>query len=353
MRQAEMLASTAPSRGLGARSLFLVWGPPSHGPRSIVFARELGIEAFFLVATRRRGMLAGLYKYPVQAAKTVGLLVRRRPRVVFVQNPPSFAPILVWLYSALTGARFVVDAHSGAMQFRFWTRPRFLYRAMARAAVTTIVTNDRFAATIRGYGGRALVVADIPTTYPAAAAHPVPQGFNVMMVSSFAWDEPLEEVIAAARSMPEVGFFVTGDPARLGDGVPRDIPGNVHLTGFLPEEDYYALMAACDAVLCLTKRDDTMQRGACEAVWVGRPIVTSDWRVLRDTFGAGAAYADNTEEGIRGAILDVARDPGRYAGEIERLRIEHRLAWDRALRSLDALLGDRAGPRGHGGGDAG
>jgi glycosyltransferase involved in cell wall biosynthesis len=339
MKQAETFAAAAPTLGLGARSLFLVWGPPSHGPRSIVFARELGIEASFLVATRRRGMLAGLYKYPVQAAKTIGLLLRRRPRVVFVQNPPSFAPILVWIYCALSGARFVVDAHSGAMQFRFWTRPRFLYRAMARAAVTTIVTNDRFAATIRGYGGRALVVADIPTTYPSTGAYAVPDGFNVMMVSSFAWDEPLDEVLAAARSMPEVGFFVTGDPARLGDGVPQDIPVNVHLTGFLPEDDYYALMAASDAVMCLTKRDDTMQRGACEAVWVGRPIVTSHWRVLRDTFGAGASYADNTVEGIRDAILDVARDPDRYVGEIERLRAEHRLAWDRALRSLDALLG--------------
>jgi glycosyltransferase involved in cell wall biosynthesis len=351
MRQAERVAGSVPTLGLEGRSLFLVWGPPSHGPRSIVFARELGIDVVFLEATRRRGILAGLYKYPVQAAKTARLLLRRRPRVVFAQNPPSFAPLLVWIYCAVTGARFVVDAHSGAMQFRFWTRPRFLYRAMARAAVTTIVTNDRFAATIRGCGGRALVVADIPTTYPTEGTYPVPDGFTVMMVSSFAWDEPLEEVLAAARSMPEVGFFVTGDPARLGDGVPQDIPENVHLTGFLPEDDYYALMAASDAVMCLTKRDDTMQRGACEAVWVGRPIVTSDWRVLQETFGAGAAYADNTEEGIRDAILDVARDPGRYAGEIERLRTEHRLAWDRALRSLDALLAT-PDERPHRGGDA-
>ena len=32
-----------------------------------------------------------------------------------------------------------------------------------------------------------------------------------------------------------------------------------------------------DGILALTTHDHTMQRGACEAVSLGVPIITSDW----------------------------------------------------------------------------
>ena len=56
------------------------------------------------------------------------LLFRRRPKIVFVQSPPSFAVLFVYLYCALTDSRFVVDAHSAAFLYAAWRRPEFLYR---------------------------------------------------------------------------------------------------------------------------------------------------------------------------------------------------------------------------------
>lgn len=154
-----MTASAASVLPTGSTALFVVWGPPSHGPRSRVFARELGIEAHFIFSTRRRGRLIAPLKYGYQAFTTLWLLFRRRPRIVFVQSPPSFATIFVALYSAVTGGRFVIDAHSGAFQSPYWTRPAWLYRLVARRAVATIVTNEHFAASVRSSGSNALVSA--------------------------------------------------------------------------------------------------------------------------------------------------------------------------------------------------
>ena len=336
----DAVAETARSTAVMERDvLFLVWGPPTHGPRSRVFARELGIDIRFVTSTTRRGLLVAPLKYTSQASKTFRLLAARRPRLVFVQSPPTFAVMAVWLYGALTGARFVVDAHSAAMLSAYWTRPRWLYRLIARRALATIVTNEHFAQWIRRSGGRALVIRDIPTSFPAGDTFPVADAFNVMVVNTFAKDEPLSQVIAAADGLNDVVFHVTGDPRRPGAYVPERVPANVRFTGFLPDPEYYALMASSQAVMCLTTRDHTMQRGACEALWMGKPIVTSRWPLLQEYFRAGTVHVANTADGIRNGVREMVQRHAEYEHEIRRPQAERRGAWQTAVGSLHALLG--------------
>ena len=322
-----------PLEHLAGDALFLVWGAPSVGPRSRVFARELGIDVRFVTSLARRGAITAPIRYASQAVKTTRLLLQRRPRLVFVQSPPSLAVMVVGLYAVLTGACYVVDAHSAAMS-PVWTRPRVLHRALARRAAATIVTNDHLARTVRSWGGRALVIRDIPTTFPDLEAVQLPDAFNVMVVSTFAPDEPLEQVVEAARALPEIRFHVTGDPARAGDRLPGRVPDNVRFTGFLPDPAYYGLMQASQAVMCLTTRDHTMQRGACEALSLGRPIVTSDWPLLRTYFHLGTVHVDAAAEAIRAGIEEMVRDHARYTTEIERLQMEQGQEWRGAVEEL-------------------
>ncbi len=317
-------------------ALFLVWGPPGHGPRSAVFARALGIPVVFVEANPGRGAAAGMIKYPVQAVKTWRLLRRLRPSIVIVQNPPSFAPLFVGLVSS---ARLLIDSHSDAMQAWYWTRPRFVYRWLARRAVTTIVTNEVFAARIRDWGASATVIRDIPGRFPEGGLPVVEDRPVITVVSTFAPDEPLEEVVAAARRVPGVVFKVTGNPRRADPALVTDLPENLHLTGFLPENDYYQLLRDSVAVMCLTTRPDTMQRGACEALSLGRPIITSDTDLLRSYFSQGTVHVDNTGEGISRAVEEILDELPRYRREIVELQVRQAEEWQTALESLLAVSG--------------
>ena len=322
-------------------TMFLVWGPPSHGPRSRVFARKLGIDDIrFVYSTQRRGALTAPQKYSYQAIQTLRLLFRERPKIVFVQSPPSFAVLFVYIYCLFAGGRYVVDAHSAAMSGKYWSRPRWFIRFLARRAVATIVTNEHFADQIESWGAKALVLRDIPTTFPGDDSYAgLNGGFNVVVVSTFAGDEPLAEVLTAAAGLPDAHFYVTGKKKQADPNLLAQAPQNVHFTDFLPDEDYYGLMRSGDAIMCLTTRNHTMQRGACEALSLGRPIITSDWPLLRGYFSKGTVYVSNDSDGIRSGVQSMQAHYPEYEAGIDDLRNEQAQEWQQQSAELLRLLG--------------
>jgi glycosyltransferase involved in cell wall biosynthesis len=323
----DVRARSSAGTALAARSMFIVWAARHRGTRSAWIAESLAVDELrYFAPTSGRGMAAALRKYPVQLLSTIWALVRARPRILLVQSPPSFAAWTSALYSAVRRSVYLVDAHSDAFERGIWTRPAWITRLVARGAVATIVTNEHWAEMVRGWGGRAICVPSIPVEFAVGGAPALPPGPNVAVVNTWARDEPLREVLEAARELPGVTFHVTGRNDRVAQLDPPPAP-NVHFTGFLAEADYHALLRAADAVVCLTTRNHTMQNGACEALAHGTPIVTSDWPVLRDYFSAGAAHVDNSAEGIKRGVEAVLRDPEAYRTSVRLLREQRTAEW--------------------------
>ena len=323
-------------------ALFLVWGPPRKGARSAALARELGIRVVFTADRWRRGFRAQPMKYPVHVWRTVRTLLRHRPRIVFVQSPPTVAVWLVAMYAALRGARFVIDHHSDAFERARWTRPRWLNRLVARRAAAAFVTDEHWARRLRQDGVRVMVVPDAPTNHDAAPGrHPglVQDSFNIAVVNTWAVDEPLNAVLQAADSLPDVTFHVTGGVARHEETV-ANAPPNVRFTDFLPQPEYIRLLASADAVACMTTRDHTMQRGACEALSLGRPILTSDWPLLRDYFSAGTIHVDGSAAGICSGITRLMADYDRFAAGVVALREQRCAEWAERRATIEGIILD-------------
>lgn len=317
------------------KATFIVWGPPSHGPRSKVFARELGIGSLhYIYPNASRGFFSALYRYSMQAVATWRILRRERAQVVFVQSPPSLAVLCVFAYARATRTHYVVDAHSAAFQYWFWMSPRWLFRLLARNAIATIVTNPHFETTIRQAGGAALVVRDIPTSFERAGEHTLTGKFNIAVVNTFAPDEPLTEILAAAAELPEVQFYVTGKLKNASPALLAHASANVHFTDFLPDAEYYGLLASVDAVMCLTTRDNTMQRGACEALSLGKPIITSNWALLRDYFQQGTVHVANTASDIRRGVQILQAHYHSYETEIFALQSAQQIEWQEKRECL-------------------
>lgn len=334
--------------GTGAalrRALVLAWAPPHKATRSAWLARELGLgEPRYVVPTRRRGLFAGILKYPGQFLATAWLLATLRPRLLLVQSPPSFATWVAAGYTVIHRSTLVIDAHSDAMERVIWLRPFWMTRWVARRAAVTIVTNDHWARTIEGWGGRALVVASVATSHDAGDPPPMYGSINAAVVNTWAPDEPIGAVIDAAATVPDVHFHVTGraEPAA---GLRRPIPPNVHFTGFLTEPAYHGLLKAADVVICLTTRNYTMQNGATEAMSHGTPVITSDWPVLREYFDEGTIYVGDSPEEIAKGVRSFLADPRAAREGMQRLRSRRESEWQQTRRMLIRTLDGRAGDR--------
>ncbi|HVR73494.1 MAG TPA: glycosyltransferase [Planctomycetota bacterium] len=290
-----------PATGDGAISgIFISWAKLR---RADTLAERLGIPSLAIRRLRRgTPLLLTLWKYFLQASETLGALVRRRPRVVFVTSPPIFAALTVWLYALIFRARFVIDFHSGAFLEKEWRRWDWLQRLLARRAALNIVHNDDNAKTAEAWGAPYVVLPSLPPSLePSPGGPPVRSRPLAVYVCSWKSDEPVEALLEAARLTSGVDFRVTG---RAPAGGPSDLPPNVELTGFLGEEEYNQLLRSADVLIALTTRPGTLLYGAQEAIALHKPLVLSRTPTLEAYFPEGTVFVENTAADLRVGILD-------------------------------------------------
>src|SRR5262249_55862654 len=157
----------------------------------------------------------------------------------------------------------------------------------ARRALATVVTNEHLADIVRGWQAPVVVAVDPPIDFPDLGPRQPAAQFTVVVVSTFADDEPIGEVLEAARAPPDVHCAVTGNPVYARPEWLADPPPNVEFTGFLQRDTYYPRIWHANALVVLTTLDHTVLRGAWEALDLAQPLVLSDWPILRQYFHRG------------------------------------------------------------------
>jgi len=319
----------------------IAWAPYSR--RSEMFARELGGTLHCIHYLRFRSPPHAPVKYLLQALRTLHVLFRDRPLAVHVQNPPFVCGLTVALYCWLTDSCYVVEHHSAAFG-RIWGWARPFQKLVMRRAVTNIVTDRHWADVVRSWTGRraqahALVMHDAFLDLPHGRPFAVGPGHNVAFAGTFADDEPLDAVLHAARLLPEVGFYVTGDTTKAPPAVLSQAPPNVTFTGFLDVNgEYLGLLRAVDAVMVLTTRDHTLQLAGCEAIAVGAPLITSDWPYLRELFSTAAVYVPPTADGVREGVIEALERLAELRREADDVRRAQRGRWQAQMAELRDLV---------------
>jgi glycosyltransferase involved in cell wall biosynthesis len=315
--------------------LYLIWAP--YNRRAESFGQGLECEVCFVHYFQYQRMKWSVVKYPLMAFKTLWLLFRKRPDCVILMTPPLFTVLFGYLYCLLMHGKFLIDAHTGSLISRPWTHFRWLHGFLCRRAVRTIVTNEALAELVRSWGGRTLIM-NPPVRFPPIEAGSSGTTRKLAVVTAFSFDEPLSEILRAAREHPDVHFYITGNKAKSKPEILAFESGHIHFTGFLSQTDYLRLLKESDGVLCLTTRDHTLQSGGEEALFMGKPLITSDFRILRDFFRMGTVYVKPEARAIEEGIRLFYRHLKRLAEEMLRLREEYESEWRMKKNHLFQLL---------------
>lgn len=239
-------------------------------------------------------------RYPWSALRTLALLARRRPSLVVVQNPSMALAALACACKRVMGYALAVDRHSnfllGGRRTDGWKARLFMAMSgyTIRNADVTIVTNQEIAAKVVAASGRPFI---LPDPYPDLEVAPLPARRaipEIVFVCSWAPDEPIPEMMEACAAMRgEMILHVTGRPKPEHAGLLKRAPDNFRPTGFLSDPDYFRLLEGADALAVLTTQPSTLLCGAYEGIALGKPLLLSGSKVLRDYFTAGAVFLDS------------------------------------------------------------
>jgi glycosyltransferase involved in cell wall biosynthesis len=290
-------------------------------------AEYLNVSCAMSIPTVVGTLIRYITSFPVTIAK----LWQRRPDIVFTKNQPIFLVLAVAAYCKLKDVPYIIDSHSGPFNDPKWRWSLPLYRVLARHALLNINHTDHHKKVVESWGGDSTTMGDIPIRTDEIARNPGTERPYIAVVMSFSFDEPVTEIFDAARKVPEMHFYLSGNYNKLPRARIDSRPANVKLTGHLPFPRYLGLLRDSIGIMVLTTRDNTMQSGAYEALSLGVPIITSDFQVLRDCFGDAAIYVDNTADAIAEAVRNLQEREAEMREAVSRQQLVRKQYFDNAI----------------------
>ncbi|SDQ95192.1 glycosyltransferase [Microbacterium sp. cf332] len=309
-------------------AVFVSW--IAHHGRSAAIAVEVGAEQHFLTGGNGPAPL----RYARAALETRRLLRRNidRPASALVMLPPTPA-----LLSAVLSRRDLPvagDLHSGVFNDPKWSWALNLTLRILKRRGVAIVTNESLARRCRQHGVETIVLHDMIENFDGPLPE-APLGLEaqryVLFPVTYAPDEPIDAILAAAAASPDVAFVLTG---RAPEQLKSSAPSNVVFPGFVSQAEFLALLRNAGAVAALTTREDTMQRAGYEALSAGVPLIASSTRVLREYFEDTAVYTDATADGLHTAVTEAFRERARRVEQVSQLKARRQIEQAAALEKL-------------------
>jgi len=284
----------------------VVWLSWHYAARSRSMAKVLDIPILEYFNNKN-----ALIRHSLSTIWTIWVLLKKRPKVVFIQL--SFMLLnIVALYKLLTFGRTIIvaDCHTkalrrkakGLLHYIFWP----IKRATFNLVNISIVSNIGMEKDVKELHNNYLMIPDkIPEVDFTKNAS---EEKYFVYVSSFAVDEPFNEIFEVAKKIPnDIKLYWTGKiPKNI--SIPNDKPNNLIFTDYISFEEYYNLIANASAILALTTEEDCLQSGAYEALAVETPMVLTDSLALKTYFGKSALYSNHTPNGITEKLLSTLSD---------------------------------------------
>lgn len=305
-----------------------VWIAWERHRRSIELSSIFGYKLKIFETDRPRYL-----KYPIFVIKTIAYLLSVRPKKLIVQNPSIVLTLLAVILKPVLRYQLIVDCHNASVtpDDKFLHRIYFILAFCHKYADHTIVTNEALAKIIRRNGGKPLVLIDALPRHSISNSIVLRNSFNVFCVTTFAIDEPWEELISTAKLFQgRCHFYFSGNFKKIEKTVLTNLPDNVSLLGFIPEKDYWGYLSQCDLAIDLTLRENCLVCGAYEALSISKPMILSDTEALRKCFYKGFYFTKNEQSNIEKSIefcmqnIDVMKDNiADFKVEFEKKWIEH------------------------------
>lgn len=317
----------------------IIWISWERQRRSISLAKLLNAEYF-----EYDHSMPAILRYAISSVQTMLTLVKHRNAIVVVQNPSLVLALLAVASKSIFRNLLIVDRHNdpylvreGAAADRLAT---LLCNASAytlKKAELTLITNRDLESFVTRHGGEAFILPDpLPELgdYSGFSPTVVNREFSLLVSASWAVDEPIGAIVAAAAGLPNIRFYISGKPNGSRHRLPITLPSNVVFTGFLCEADFYSLMWRVDAVVSITTRYAAIVCGGHEAIALGKPFITGNNNALKRHFRSAGLYCDGSVSSIQSSILYLQSHYRQQTNAVLAFRESYPPQWNATFAAL-------------------
>lgn len=317
--------------------LKIIWISWEQHRRTETLSKKIGAVLYVFSSKNKR-----IIKHPIFTIKTINILIKNKPDIVFVQNPSVILSLIVISLKHILNYKTIVDAHNAGVYpySKILKKVEWIFKIIHKYADYTIVTNNKLAIHIADNGGRAIVLPDaIPNFESIKGRQMIKNQFIVTYICTFSSDEPYEEVIRSAYFLPEnVKLFITGDFRKIIKTKEYLLSDNIAFTGFIPDSQYVQLLSNSDCIVDLTTRPDCLVCGAYEAIALSVPLILSDTSVQREYFKKGTLYTKNDYESIAKTIISAMQRKDLLKKEMVEFRKQIVDDWEKKYKYLQEKI---------------
>lgn len=281
---------------------------------------------FFVIIKNNKSVL----EYFRVVVKTLKLIACNKPRLLIIQNPSLILNVIAVMIRPFFRYKLVVDAHNEAVEP--YVNQNIIIENVSTKLISfadiTIVTNRFLSKTVERNNGRPFILPDRIPTISNVRKQNLTEKFSMVLVSTYEKDEPYNNVFKAVSGFENIlDLYVTGNYKKLKPDYITSVPGNVHLTGYLSDSDYFALMNSVDVIIDLTCMDNCLVCGAYESVALKTPLILSGNQATKEYFYKGVIYTDNSISDLKRAIKSSMEKIDVLKQQISELHTELQTSW--------------------------
>ncbi|WP_077623339.1 glycosyltransferase [Sediminibacillus massiliensis] len=327
------------------KNIFLIWHQSQARVNSM--EQDFDYKPFYIMSGIKKKKLI-LIDYLIKLSKTIQILFRHKPHTVWVQIPPSVILFAVYIYKLFYPNTVVVsDCHNG--QFRDpWLNFPFAKKIINKCSNLIIVHNEDIYQQVLS-----MKILDESKIFILEDNLPDPDLNNervildtdreiVLFPASFKDDEPVQELLNAAKQIPDTDILITGnisgEKLRKHSLTENDIPSNVKFTGWVSNEEYKDLVVKADLMLGLTLYDYIQLSVAVEGVGYEKAMVLSNTNTLRKLFSKGTIFVDNNANDIAKGIKEGLANKKELEEQMKLFKKEKKDNWKEKARGIKEII---------------
>ncbi len=327
-----------------SKTCFIIWAP--YCKRADILSQFMNCDPVFINSLiKGRGYIWYLFfwiDYLFKSTQTLRYLFKYKPDIVFAQSPPSFCPMVCWIYCKLYKKKLVVDAHNSAFEPPWVNIPMFF--SVLKSASAVIIHNYELESFLKNKYSS----IKFHTLHDKIPDFDFPEKSvfqkYILFIVSFSNDEPIEEALGAFENICKyanlnIQFKITGNFKKNLTLYKRfEKVRGIEFLGYIDEDRYLDILNNAFGVITLSKRRMVQLCASVESIGVNIPLIISDSKTNRRLFSKGAIFAKSDVSAIQKAIYSFIDKREELYSEIFEVRQQWETNWTDEYNELEKKI---------------